>query len=103
MANRQQNPFADDIYMAPEQMPRGPPPTTKFDADDTLRPHRWDVREWRKRTWAFLTAGIVIIIIIIIVVVVEVKKQNQYPDYTPLKYSLADTCTCVPSLLLHRF
>ena len=96
MANTPQNPFADDIYMAPQNAPRGPPPATKFDADDTLRPHRWDAREWRKRTWAFLAAGLIAIIVIIVVVVVEVKKQNRYPDYTPLKYSLADTCACVP-------
>jgi hypothetical protein len=92
-----QSPFAEDISMAPQSAPMGP--AYKYDAEDALRPHRWDVREWRKRTWAFLAVGLIVIIIIVVVVVVEVKKQNRYPDYAPLKYSLSDTCWYSPPLL----
>jgi hypothetical protein len=96
MAFRNSDPFRDDKYgVATRSAPMGQ--MQQIDAEDTLRPHRWDVRQWRKRTWGFIVAALVVIIIIIVVAVVEVNKNNRYPDYTPLKYTIEDTCTHSPS------
>jgi hypothetical protein len=96
------NPFDDYIHMVPQDIPTDPPPKYKVDREDTLRPHWWNVREWRKRVWAFLAAGVIIVIIVIVVAVVEVEKENAYPTYAPLNYSLAETCA-YSLLLLGQF
>ncbi|CAM1508179.1 Fc.00g050270.m01.CDS01 [Cosmosporella sp. VM-42] len=51
----------------------------------------WNPRYWRKRVWAGVVAAIIIVIIIIIAVAVTQSKNNSYPDYTELSYSLKDT------------
>jgi cell division protein FtsX len=101
MAYREQNPFADDFHVAPQDAPKFPSHTYQLDAEDTLQPHRWDVREWRKRTWALLIVGLIIIIVVIVVPVEVVKNNNRYPDYTPLNYTISDTCTYSLLLLYH--
>jgi len=59
-------------------------------------------KPWWRRAWPLLAIAVVIILITIIVVPVEVeKKKNQYPDYSKLTYSLADTCTSISSLTRH--
>lgn len=58
---------------------------------------RWDPRSWGWKGW--LIAAIVLICIIIAAVVggVEGSKDNSYPDYTPLNYSIKDTCEYYPT------
>ena len=61
----------------------------------------YEWRSWSKRIWAYIAVGIVVILIIIIIVPVEVSKTahaNSYPDYTPLNYTLKDTCEFARSL-----
>lgn len=53
----------------------------------------WNPRYWRKRVWAAVSAVIVIVIVIAVAVgVTQAKKNNAYPDYSALSYSLSDTC-----------
>ncbi|RSL89206.1 hypothetical protein CEP51_001331 [Fusarium floridanum] len=51
----------------------------------------WNPRYWRKRVWAGVVAVILILIAIIVAVAVTQSKNNAYPDYTTLSYSLKDT------------
>lgn len=55
----------------------------------------WNPRYWSRRVWI----GVVILILVIIVVAVvagvlagKKSSSSAYPDYSPLAYSLADTC-----------
>jgi len=92
MSGRPANPFADDIYMADQDAPMQPKTAYTYEREETLRPRRWDVRSWKKRVWAIIAAIVAVIIIVVVVAVVEVEKENRYPAYAPLKYSLSDTC-----------
>lgn len=51
----------------------------------------WNPRYWRKRVWAGVVIAILVILAIIIGVAVSQTKNNAYPDYTTLSYSLKDT------------
>lgn len=95
MAGRTKHPYVGMV--SDSNMPMGPSPGYKVDRDDTLNPSPWDVRQWSWKKWAMLIAGIVIVVVVIVVAVVEVEKNNKYPDYSPLTYTLADTCKNVPS------
>jgi hypothetical protein len=64
----------------------------QFDQDDSWYHPWYNFKYWGKRAWAGFVAVVVLIIVIIIIVAVEVTKNNAYPDYTQLSYSLADTC-----------
>lgn len=44
-----------------------------------------------KKTWMIIGGVAVAVVVIVIVVPVEVAKENAYPDYTALNYTLADT------------
>lgn len=46
---------------------------------------------WSKKTWIIVGSAAVIILIVVIVVPVEVAKENAYPSYTSINYTLADT------------
>ncbi|KAL1881900.1 hypothetical protein Daus18300_000954 [Diaporthe australafricana] len=50
----------------------------------------WDFKTWRRRTWAIIAAVLVVIIIVIVVVVTMLQKNNAYPNYKRLVYSLSD-------------
>lgn len=50
----------------------------------------WDFKTWRRRTWAILVAIVVVIIIVIVVVVTMLQKNNAYPNYKRLVYTLSD-------------
>lgn len=55
------------------------------------RPDRWwDFKTWRRRTWAILVAIVVVIIIVVVVVVTMLQKNNAYPNYKRLVYTLSD-------------
>ncbi|UZP42118.1 hypothetical protein NXS19_009934 [Fusarium pseudograminearum] len=51
----------------------------------------WNPRYWRKGIWAAVILAFVVVLIIVIAVSVTKVKENRYPDYSPLSYSLADT------------
>ncbi|KAH8772640.1 glycoside hydrolase family 16 protein [Diaporthe sp. PMI_573] len=50
----------------------------------------WDFKTWRRRTWAILVAILVVIIIVVVVVVTMLQKNNAYPNYKRLVYTLSD-------------
>ncbi len=72
---------------------RGAPPAYMIDREDTLAPSPWDVKHWGWKKWALIAGGIVVLIVVIIIAVEVTKKNNAYPNYSPLSYKLADTCT----------
>ena len=99
MASRRKHPYTENFGMMGENSSSmGPPPEYKVDREDTLNPSPWDMRQWDWKKWAALVVGVVIVVVVIAVVAVEVTKHNQYPDYSALTYTLADTCKS--SLLL---
>lgn len=57
----------------------------------------WNPRYWSRRVW--ISVVILILVIIVVAVVGGVlgsrhsNSAGSYPDYSPLNYSLADTCT----------
>lgn len=58
-------------------------------------------KSWGKKVWIGIGAAIVIVIIAIVVPVVVVTRNNRYPDYTKLTYTLSETCTyCLVHLSL---
>ncbi|KAE9364550.1 glycoside hydrolase family 16 protein [Stipitochalara longipes BDJ] len=63
----------------------------QFDREDSYYHPWYNFKYWGKRAWAGFVAVVVLIIVIIIIVAVEVTKNNAYPDYTQLSYSLAET------------
>ncbi|RDW95161.1 hypothetical protein BP5796_00924 [Coleophoma crateriformis] len=91
MTSYSQNPFADNIHMMSHNMPAGPPPAYKVDREDTLAPRWWDVKNWSKKSFLLAGLALAVIIIIVVVVAVEVEKNNRYPAYSALSYSLTDT------------
>jgi hypothetical protein len=50
----------------------------------------WDFKTWRRRTWAILVAILVVVIIVVVVVVTMLQKNNAYPNYKRLVYTLSD-------------
>lgn len=58
----------------------------------TSRPW-WNPRYWTRKIWIAVVGIVVIIIVVIVAVAVALsKKNNAYPDYSPLTYNLQDTC-----------
>ncbi|RGP79954.1 hypothetical protein FLONG3_1898 [Fusarium longipes] len=51
----------------------------------------WNPRYWRRGVWAAVVLVFVVVLIIVIAVSVTKVKENRYPNYSPLSYSLADT------------
>ncbi|KAG8669694.1 hypothetical protein FPOAC2_09037 [Fusarium poae] len=51
----------------------------------------WNPRYWGKIIWAAVILAFFVLLIIVIAVSVTKVKENRYPDYSPLSYSLADT------------
>lgn len=76
-------------------MPSDSPPKYEVDDPSSLAPRWWDVRAWSKKTLAIVGAGLIVLIIVVVVVPVEVSKNNAYPNYSPLNYSLKDTCESI--------
>ncbi|KAB8303180.1 hypothetical protein EYC80_004627 [Monilinia laxa] len=72
-------------------MPSDSPPKYEVDDPTSLAPRWWDVRAWSKKRLAIVGAGLIVLIIVVVVVPVEVSKNNAYPNYSPLNYSLKDT------------
>jgi hypothetical protein len=72
--------------------------STAYPAEPSVSPKekRWyDPRGWSPRTKLLAGAGSASLVIVGVVIgaVLGVKREkaNAYPDYAPLKYSLADT------------
>jgi hypothetical protein len=73
--------------------------TGEYDRPRTVS-HKWyNVKAWGKKIWIGITAAVIILIIIIIVAAVETNKNNSYPDYSALKYSVSETCKSKDSFL----
>ncbi|KAH8591483.1 glycoside hydrolase family 16 protein [Bisporella sp. PMI_857] len=71
--------------------PLGAPPAYKESVGD-LSPKWWDIRYWSWKKWVILAAGIVVLIVVLIVgIVLGTRKNNSYPNYTALSYTLVDT------------
>jgi hypothetical protein len=84
------NEFDQNIQM----VPNGPPLAYAFNDIPEDRDPRWfDVRYWSKRTLILTSLALVIVIVIVIAVTVVEVKENAYPDYSKLNYSLVDQCT----------
>lgn len=49
------------------------------------------INSWGKKTWIIAGSAAAVGLILIIVVPVEVAKENAYPSYTSINYTLADT------------
>ncbi len=53
----------------------------------------WNPRYWARKVWIAVVAVLVIVIVIAVAVGVTVsKKDNAYPSYNALSYTLQDTC-----------
>ncbi|KIW59157.1 hypothetical protein PV05_03630 [Exophiala xenobiotica] len=52
---------------------------------------RGNPKNWSRKCWIILAVCVIIIVIIVIVVAVVVTRENRYPDYSTLNYSLVDT------------
>lgn len=74
---------------------RGPPPP--YESIDSLLPKtaptgsKWNPKNWSKITLLAVVVAVVVIIAAIIVGAVVGTKENAYPDYSPLNYTLEDT------------
>lgn len=49
------------------------------------------IKSWSKKTWIIVGSAAAVILIVIIVAPVEVAKENAYPSYTAINYTLSDT------------
>jgi len=76
----------------------GLPPTYAVDKEDTLAPRWYEFKHWSKKVWLLVGLGIAIIIAIIIVIAVVVSRNNRYPNYSKLNYSLKESCAYFRSL-----
>jgi len=84
--------FVSTANMAPETFSMGAPPKYMVDREDTLNHAWWNVKYWGKKGW-FIFAGVVVVILIIIGVAAGVTaRNNRYPTYSKLTYSLAENC-----------
>ncbi|EGX89459.1 endo-1,3(4)-beta-glucanase, putative [Cordyceps militaris CM01] len=53
----------------------------------------WNPRYWARKVWIAVAVAVVIIVVVIGVAVgVTVSKNNAYPSYKALSYTLQDTC-----------
>ncbi|KAG9246423.1 glycoside hydrolase family 16 protein [Calycina marina] len=96
-----QNPFSDaeGVHMTDDYgNPMGPPPAYKEEVTETQQATQgdgngqgswWSRLGWKK--WAIVAAAIAVLIVAIVVPVELTKKNNSYPDYTQLSYTLEDT------------
>ncbi|CAG8981220.1 hypothetical protein HYALB_00012549 [Hymenoscyphus albidus] len=51
----------------------------------------YDAKGWGKKAWIGIFIAFVIIVIVVVVPSVVVTRNNRYPDYTRLNYTLTDT------------
>lgn len=80
----------DYADLPPLNMKKGPVNLSQRYYGDERGDKWWDFKTWRRRTWAILVAVLVVIIIVIVVVVTMLQKNNAYPNYKRLVYSLSD-------------
>lgn len=80
----------DYADLPPLNMKRGPVNLSQRYYGDERGDKWWDFKTWRRRTWAILVAVLVVIIIVIVIVVTMLQKNNAYPNYKRLVYSLSD-------------
>jgi len=84
---RPTNNFTDNV-----QMFGAPPPAYEIDRQGSLAPKWYEWRYWGRRKWIMIGVGAALIIAIVIAIGVVVgRKDNRYPDYTRLQYTLAES------------
>jgi len=89
MAGRRKENVNENITMADDHGGLRAPP---FDREDSLSHPWYSVKHWGKKAWLFLALGVAIIIAVVVAVAVVVTRNNRYPDYSKLSYSLSETC-----------
>lgn len=71
---------------------RGSPPPA-YSLEPLEKAHggsRWAPRNWRKRTWAGIGVTVILLIVVIVVAAVVGTRNNAYPSYSALNYTLVD-------------
>lgn len=64
----------------------------------TLTHPRWNPRFWTRKVWiGFAAINMMATVLVVSAAVARTREGSSYPDYSPLTYTLKDTCT----LLLH--
>ncbi|KAI9822580.1 MAG: hypothetical protein M1827_000299 [Pycnora praestabilis] len=87
MAGRHNDGFDSSINLVD-----GPPPLYRYDnIEKSPTGSRWHPRNWSRKMWIYVAVGIIILLVAVIVGAVEGTKDNAYPDYSKLDYSLQDT------------
>jgi hypothetical protein len=67
-------------------------PNGRFARNVQARGSPWHPRNWALRTKLCAGFGAVVLLIIIVVPAVVVTRNNRYPAYSKLNYTLKDTC-----------
>lgn len=80
----------DYADLPPLNMKKGPGSLPQRYYGDERGDRWWDFKTWRRRTWAILVAVVVVIIIVIVIVVTMLQKNNAYPNYKRVVYTLSD-------------
>jgi hypothetical protein len=76
-----------------QMVTNGPPSAYDFNGGQQDSAPRWfNLRHWRKRTLILSALAMVIVIVIVVAVAVVEVKNNAYPDYSQLNYTLVDQC-----------
>lgn len=87
MATRRPTNFTDNV-----QMFGAPPPAYEIDRQGSLAPKWYEWRYWGRRKWIMIGVGAALIIAIVIAIGVVVgRKDNRYPTYNRLQYTLAES------------
>jgi hypothetical protein len=88
-----QGPGRKNEYDHNQMVTNGPPPAYDFSGVQEYHNPRWfDVRYWSKRALILSALAVVIVIVIVVAVTVVEVKENAYPDYSQLNYTLVDQC-----------
>ncbi|KAI9676425.1 MAG: hypothetical protein M1817_000582 [Caeruleum heppii] len=84
--DRYQGEYADDVRLT-----SGPPPSQHPYASMGRPRSKLNPVTWGTKTCIAVAVGFVVLLIIVIVGAVVGVRNNRYPDYSPLRYSLQDT------------
>lgn len=93
------NPFSESSV--PLQNHGEPPPYSATE-EKVAAPSKWNPKSWGLKTKIAVAVGIVAVIIAIICGAYFGVRNNKYPNYSKLNYSLSKTCKapllpCFPS------
>ena len=84
-------PYSADISASPAAM------------DEPVKAHpKWNPKYWSTKVKIFAGAAVAAIIVAVVCGSYFGVKNNAYPDYKKLNYSLKDTCKLALGLILHE-